>query len=302
MQYTIVEYNCYSVLETSGKTTYKIDAVVADAGELPYAAVFVYNIVKADRISSDTFARVASAHDMQLLVPDRHQAVDAGQTQYLSGTVSLAYPSIDIAAQAKVQLTARINDLAQGWITYNTAFQSTSESHIFPNGTNVVSESLTQAYTDAVVARKNATTTLSTATVAVTDAQKDLNYAQLMVEAWSYSVSFLKTASSSDSDRGFVALLNRYHAVIEAEGDAAATLWQTDPGTVKGDILAYQTYCESQKTYWQNQRTVYKTNYTSAIDSKIEAERGLKDAENAEAEAKADILAICPGFDFTTVA
>lgn len=301
MQYTIVEYNCYSVLEATGKTTYKIDAVVSDAGELPYAAVFVYNIVKADRLSSDTFARVASPQDVQLLNPDRHQAIDAGQTQYLSGTVSLSYPSIDIAAQAKVSLTERINTLAQNWVTYNTAFSSTNESLIFPNGTNTLAETLTQAYTDAVVDRQTATTALATATVSVTDAQKDLNYAQLMVEAWSYSVTFLKTASSVDSDRGFVALLNRYHAAIEAEGDSAATLWQVDPGTVKGDILAYQAYCETQKTSWQNQRNVYKTNYASAVDSKIEAERELRDAENAEAKAKADILAICPGFDFTTL-
>lgn len=308
MSYTILHYNCTSETNSDGSPLYKIDATVSDKGPLPYPAVFVYNIVKSDRINSDTFARVATAHDMQILSPDRHVAVRNRQTQYLANGVTLTYPAIDLAAQAKVKLTERINDLTLGWVQYTEAFVETNGSYAFPNTAQSVTDELRLAYTLAITERTTAATALTAAIATVSTTQSDLNHAQAMVDAWYYSVSFLTKDSTPeidvDGDKGFVSLLGTYHRVLLADGDepeAAASIWNDGDGTVIPDINEYSAHCKSQYTYWRNQRNVYRDDYNTAVNDRIEKEAALKAAEKKETGAKADILSVCPGFDFSSI-
>jgi hypothetical protein len=309
MDYTIVSYNCYGSQNTDGSPLYKIDAAVSAKGELPEAGVFVYNIVRKERIDKDTFARVATPIDVQTLKFSRHQAVHAEQSQYISSTVSLTYPTLDIAIQAKATLTERINDLAKGWVDYNAAFQSSDTSMVFPNGSETVADNLKTAYTTARDDHAAANTALAQALLTVDGAVKDMSYAQKLVDAWYYSVVFLKKESHSGNDIGFITLLNTYHnskliphltSEDVDEGDAAA-LWTSGEGTVTGDIETYRAYCRAQLDTWRAQLHVFKEDYATAVEERIAAEQNLKASEKEEAKAKADIIAVCPGFDFSTI-
>jgi hypothetical protein len=309
MLYTIMNYSCTSETNTDGSPLYKIDATVSDKGSLPYQAVFVYNIVKSDRISSDTFARVATPHDMQVLSPDRYAAVRNRQTQYLSNGVTLTYPAIDLAAQAKVKLTERINALALGWVQYTEAFAETDGSYAFPNTAQSVNDELKLAYQLAVKERGTAALDLTAAIAEVSTTQVSLNHAQDMVDAWYYSVAFLTKDSTPDvdvdGDKGFVPLLGTYHRVlltgIDDEPEDAAAIWDFGDGTVIPDINDYSAHCKAQLTYWRTQRDVYRDDYNTAITSRIEKEAALKAAEKKETGAKADILTVCPSFDFSSI-
>lgn len=145
----------YSVI-LSGVPKYKIDLSVsygAGSTGMPNH-VFVMTIGPSE--SGDTFARIATIADLDLVQTLRSVAVDRGHSEYRSSSVTVSFADIDTAIAAVPVIKDRLTALVSAWQKARQDFITDSETTNLPvaSGSLSVQDTYKKAYTDSVDARK----------------------------------------------------------------------------------------------------------------------------------------------------
>lgn len=165
----ILTHRRYVETASTGQTLYKLQ-VSCSQGSNPTIEpnidnhVFVMSILDDDSSASDTFTRVATISDMDLMNTVRDTAVQVEHTFYRVATITLTYDNLDTALAVIPVLRDRVNNLVT---IYNKAVGSfltpTSDADYparftLPASSEVVSikNSLIAAYTSARDARATA--------------------------------------------------------------------------------------------------------------------------------------------------
>ncbi len=289
MEYTDVTLDCYGVTTAPDTEEFKIEATVDDAGELPTVGIFVYAIGDSTDASTDTFARIANAQDLQNLLLNRADTVTAGDAEYLSSFASFQYTDLDVAISAKAMLKTRINELVKKWLLYQETFLlNTGVSQAYPSSDPEVEDALIDAYTDARDARIVATEALEDATTALESAIEDVDASQGYIDVY-------------QACREFVVEFNEkfyeYTDAVVTEGPTATPLRLT----LESLLVTRGAACSAGLQTWQNTKTANESAVTTATQDKIEAEQTLTAAQAAEDAALVAVLAVCPDFDTSSV-
>lgn len=290
MEYTDVTLTCSAVTTGPDTEEFRIEAVVDDAGELPTTAIFVFTIGAEDDATTDTFARIANPQDLQNLLINRDDTIDADGTEYLASSAEFLYEELNVAVDAKAMLKTRINELVKLWLTYENSFITESgESRPYPSSDPEVEETLKADYTTAKDARIAAGEDVTTADTALTTAEGEVDTA----------LSFISTYESCyDFTAEFSEKFYEYVNALTTEGAAAAGIRTTSLSPLLSNRGAE---CNSQLQYWKNQKTAKEEEVATATQDKIEAEQAYAAAQQAEDAALAAVLAVCPDFDPSSV-
>src|SRR5512136_925282 len=115
-----------------GVTKFKITVTVTDKGPLPSASLLVIQINDPDDAKSDTFGRVAEILDFSTYAEDRVVAVANKQELYRLSSFVFYYDDLETAVNAQDVLKTRIDELVTNWETYDTQFETTSETTEHP--------------------------------------------------------------------------------------------------------------------------------------------------------------------------
>ena len=290
MQFTDVQIKYYGVTVAPDKQEFRIEATVVDPGELPVTAAFVFTIGVEDDPSTDSFARVAYPQDLQNLLVSRDLSISAGATEYLSSYAEFQYTTLTDAVNAKAMLSTRLNELVKNWLTYQNDFVDDSDVvRAYPNSDPEVEDTLKQNYSDAVEAREAAEVAVTAADTALSSAQDAATTAQEFVAKASECVAFIQD---------FTTKVNEYKSLVVSEGTSATTYYTS---TLLPALSDRGSVCNSDLQTAQNELTAAESDIATKTQTKIEAEQTLVAAQEAEDEALAAVLAVCPDFDPSSV-
>jgi hypothetical protein len=330
--YARVEYVCSTIALDDGTFQYSIRATVTDKGELPYSAIFVYQLSDIADPTQDVFVRVATPYDLENIYIGRQSALDAGTTYYLLSELVRKYNDLNTAVQAKEAVKSRINDGVRAWYDFDSDFSGTlDQAHPTSDATYEVQ--LQDAYYAARTARVateaalvTADTALSTARAlaaaqaAVTAAyKKQLDY---ITQALAYWGAFKSAVGTVNGSSGFAYWVKAYqvymkHMLEHIDPDdpmISAFSAQIDTQDLKIleqsnneasigqlDTVLNTDYAELTTLYnTALAETVIKNNaMAAAVIAKKEAEAAVTSALITEDVALAAALSICP--DFTPV-
>lgn len=195
MAYVKTVMDCTSeTIMVSGaeKVRFKVVALVTDKGDFPDKYLYVIKIVDPTDAKDDTFTRVVTVPDFSEIGIDRTTAVAASASYYRVLTHTFYYDNVHTAAAAKDVLKARIDELAENWVVYDTAFSASSEVTDHPRPqpsafTAAVKDHTTQTTATAAVLKlqtaakttyEAAKTAATAATTAATNAKKALDDAE----------------------------------------------------------------------------------------------------------------------------
>jgi hypothetical protein len=188
---TDLQFECYEYRLSDIATEFRIEASIQNAGELPQTMIFVYEIITDADPAADVFNRVASPRDLRELEISRALAIAAGATEYLSNTVTLSYPLLDVAVAAKAALSSRISECINAWVTYRDSFMDDGTVlHPFPTVDASYEQGLKDAYTDAKAYRVTKETAATAAATALTLAEADAANAAALLAIYTVETDF----------------------------------------------------------------------------------------------------------------
>lgn len=285
VEYMNITQSCYSVTVDPETQEHRIETTVNTQGELPGTSIFVFTIGDPELTSTDVFSRVGNPQDIQNLNNNREAAIAAGDTEFLINYLSLQYPDLDVAVQAKAMLRTRINELSRSWLTYRDSFTVDSDvALMFPTSDPDVEEELVASYVTArdarIVAEANVTTKedeLEASRDAVTNAQEIHTIYQ----------------ESLDYDTVLNQQLATYNGLILTPGTEATTYWTT----VAGTLTPRTTEIRTLELSWRNTVAARQTEMETAVQDKTQADQELLAAQEVENSALAAVLEINPDFD-----
>ena len=163
---------------SSGVTKYKIELSATPGGtptHTPAITTQVFVMTLKTAVADDTFARVATIADLDLVVGQRYVAVENSVTEYRTTNVTLSFDDLDTGVAAIPVIKDRVNSLVSAWNTSKTDFVHTGKDYNLPEATTAssVEAAAITAWKDAKTARTDAEAEQATCQTAYTDAQKD---------------------------------------------------------------------------------------------------------------------------------
>jgi len=291
MEFTDIIQQGYAYNVGDGTVKYRLETSVNTAGELPSTHIFVHSISTADTPGSDEFERVATVADLTDLPQSRDDAVDGDLTDYLSNYMEVQYDSLDVAKQAKAMVASRINELIRTWITFRDEFAiDTDVTQYFPTASSTEEETLKQAYVDAKEARIKKEEEVADKAEEISDAEETSSRAAEIVVIY-------------ENERWFCdEILNgqfaEYVSKLDTEG-AAALAYRTT--TLQPSFTAFCANANAQFVAWSNTKQASDQNVADLTTEKAALDAELVAAQQAEDEALAAVLAVCPDFDSASV-
>lgn len=327
--FTKVEYQNTTVALEDGTFQYQIQAAVTEAGELPHAALFVYQYTDIVDATQDTFVRVATPYDLENIPIGRDNALTDGVTFYLTSVLVRKYVDLNTAVQAKDAVRSRINDGVNSWYNYSNDF--TGDTDVYhPTADPTYEVQLQNVYYDARTAQ-------TAAEVAYVAADKDVATAKAAADAQTSVVSTYKTlldqitlaiqywgtfrtaVGTVNGGSGFAASTKSYQvtvksmlaeipttdihypgyaAAVDAQDAVILTQSNNESSIGQVDSVLNAAYLSLTSSYATSQATAVRLNnaYSSAVIVKKEAEATLASASAAATAALASALAICPTF------
>lgn len=168
-----------------GKTKFKITIWTTAQGPLPSMAIFAIQINDPEDPKADTFGRVVDITDFSLYGEDRAQAVLNQQAFYRLSQWVFYYDDLTTAVNATDVLKTRIDEMVTEWETYDTQFETITETTEHPRTGLDTFNTLVAAYDSAVAAeasaltaRDDAKSTYDAAVVDAAAATNDVTHAQ----------------------------------------------------------------------------------------------------------------------------
>jgi len=175
------------LVSIAGGRRFRIEAEVADAGDLPDRGLFVYNIRLAKNAALDSFVRIAEPADIDIFLTDRARALAAGQAYYRRADYVVDFVELEAAdATAKV-ITSTVSRLYDRWMLYNDSFSTTAFTGS-PSGTEITTFPLDDsAPLDVRIA------TYEAAVVASADADADVVAKEASIERLEFQITELES-------------------------------------------------------------------------------------------------------------
>jgi hypothetical protein len=298
-----------------------IENLITNKGQLPYAEVFVMQVVTRTDPKDDRFLRVASLGDLTTLPRGRNAGLlstTAESFQFIDSTATIKYDALDTAVAGQTAIRDRVNILVKDWIQYQEEFAAypTAAAYNLPIAD---SDQTTQAITDYTAAKQdrvNKEELLSQSEVVLETAKANKTlYADLTTNLKTFAsqaversqeMSFAKSALTN-----LLAASNAYYGASTCAGagdratfnSAVATATTANAQSAIDEIdhssyaISLQTYAatiESTKLVWDAEVLTATTNYNSALQA-------YNDALAAENAALNYVLTLCPDFDPETV-
>lgn len=192
--------DCYEYRVDADTIEYRIEIAVIDKGELPQTPIFIYSMGNPDDPATDVFARVASPGDLNTYASKtRDQLIIEGKTEYLASSMSISYPQLNVAVQAKSVLKSRINECINNWVAYKVEFLNDgSIPTIFPTTDPEYIQALTSAYVDARDERHAQEDVVTAAEVTLALAEKDAATAVQILAIYQTEAVFCQQARITD--------------------------------------------------------------------------------------------------------
>jgi hypothetical protein len=291
MLYTELQIYSYALPVSADAQEYRFEATCISAGELPHTGIFVYDIRDVDNPATDTFARVAMSSDLDDLVLERDMALAASQSQYLSSYVYKQYANIDTAITAKDALRSRVNDLCWAWIQYRDQFTvDDGDVTVHPSGQPSLEEARRTTYTEAKNERLAAEAALAEADTSVSSAETALDNANNVYAIRKTYDDFAKQVLNYEFEN--------YRTKITVEGTDAQTYRTSTLGVSLSSQIALAA---TNKASASSTVLTAESALTAATVARNVASAEFVAAQNAETEALAALLEVCPTFDPGTV-
>ena len=227
-----------TAIRESGIQKYQVVVVCSDAGELPDAGLFVYQIVDQADALQDVFVRVSEIVDFS---PDlgylnsRLAATIAGATYWRSSVLTKLYDDIDVANSAVQAIFDRVNTLVNDYMVYNASFQTPGEDIAFPTTDPTQVQVLKDAYATAYTSYETAQTAQTTAEDDLATAQADMQAQQTELQHWLDLRKKFQEESGNDQQAMADAYANFNGFVSGANGNALQTV-----GALDAFLASYQ--------------------------------------------------------------
>jgi hypothetical protein len=184
-------FDAYEYRISDTETTFRIETSIQSKGELPQENIFVNTIVTESDPAADVFNRVGSPSDLRTLKISRALAITAGETEYLSNTCTISYPTLEVAIAAKATISSRVNECINLWISYRDSFMDDGlVVHPFPTVDASYEQGLKDAYTGAKSYRVTKETAATAAASALTLATTDAANAAALVAIYTVQTDF----------------------------------------------------------------------------------------------------------------
>lgn len=304
-----------------GDRKWRVTTIITDAGDLPFAELFVVTIADPDdpkqdvyarvaepmefrqtvagsaiyvkvlsgdmvTIAGDPFARVASPSELTAMPRDRVVAVRTGKTEYLTAAVTLLYDTQVSADAAYRQLLDRLSSLVTDWTTATGSFLTTPFTvYALP----VVS--------DAEETRRATLWRTARSTRITAETARDV--ATAAHEACE--------AQGAADDRYYTELVADV-AFLQAAHDRVYAMTETGSTNVKafalngGDAGSWETLLVQKRSRLAAAQEAVVAHETRCVDLRqveLQAQAAVDAARLGENAALASVLAICPTFDST---
>lgn len=319
----------YAVLEQTRRVNYVdgsidefvIENLITNKGPLPYAEVFVKQVVTRTDPKDDRFLRVSSLGDLTTLPRGRNAGLlstTAETFQFIDSSATVKYDSLDVAVAGQTAIRDRVNALVKDWQHYEAEFAAYPTAEVF-NLPIADNDQKTQAITDYTAAKQdrvNKEALMESAEVDLDTAKTNQQlYADLTVNLKSFasraSERTLEMAAARSALTALISSSNTYYGVSSCAGAGDRTTFSTAVSTAttanaqaavdevdhSSFAISLQTYAstiESTKLVWDAEVLTATTNYNSAYQAYNDALA----VENAKLNY---VLTLCPDFDPTTV-
>jgi hypothetical protein len=267
-------------------------------------------------ISGDTFARIANTSDLTKLSRDRVTAVVQGATSYLSTAVSLIYDNYATADAAARQVVSRLSDLVTAWRTYNTAFATNPyQDYNLPQTAASVEAERTAVYVEKRTARETAETAYDNAVADKERCERDCAADKVIYDFLVADVTFLEqakaTVQAQINDVYPAGTFTVAPAILTPAGPFTVTIptsrtrdYVLKAGTFSTDLTSYENLLVKKRQdlaiYSERVRACSATCARLAA-AVLTAQQTLDAAQAAERAALANVVAVCPTFDPSTV-
>ncbi|MGD9209342.1 MAG: hypothetical protein PVI90_01130 [Desulfobacteraceae bacterium] len=311
---------------------FQLDIEVTAKGDLPSENIFVVEIQDPTDPKEDAFARVTNVDDLEELTTDRTTAVDNDDTLYRVKNWTFYYDNVDTAVNAKDLLKSRIDALVTDWRTYETDFETTSETTEHPRVDTSVYDNLIDTYElmlgaeqeakenrdtarneydTAVADAADAATTLTNAEITWDDCKTSKAWFQAFYDAmkeaggfYQYANTF-KTAAESfritctgDHPTEEAIFVTAYNTFTGKQSEALTAI-----NTAISNLALFDTLCatkQSAVTTAQTNKTTADTTVATKRTAYEDAQSAYEAAQSASEAALAAIRALNPNYDPTT--
>ena len=141
-------------------------------GDLPFATIFVHQIVSSTDPKADKFLRVGTVVDLTTQPLTRDAALLSGVATYLALDFTVTFADVATATTAKALIQTCVDTLISDWIKYNNEF-IIPDSIELPAASDTIVEASQAAFAAAKKAHEDAEALLVAASDAYTDAQAE---------------------------------------------------------------------------------------------------------------------------------
>lgn len=324
--YTTLHQDSTTIFDATGAPKFRVASSITfvKEGDLPYAEIFVHEIVNSLDPKQDKFLRVATVHDLTIYLRGRDNAILNGQTIFLASSFTLEFNDVTTATSAKEVVRTRVDSLIADWIKYSTQFIVPTDFPL-PAPEDTLVAAATNAYNSAKEARvtteeelATANAALATAQTAATNASSDLAAAMAAYNDCALTqskMSSLITAYSGVS--GYKTIMNALAAAAHAvpwppspsasfdaalaAADAAITAETINVTplltSISNDINTKCAALQADITAAAAAKTTADTAVATAQTEQALAQAAATAAAAAETAALAALLVVCPDFD-----
>lgn len=324
--YTTLHQDSTTVFDATGAPKFRVASSITyvKEGDLPYAEVFVHEILNSLDPKQDKFLRVATVHDLTVFLRGRDTAIINGQSTYLSSSFTIEFNDVTTATAAKETVRTRVDSLIADWIKYTTQFISPTDFTL-PAPEDTLVAAATNAYTTAKSSRASAEAELAAANAALATAQTAASTAStnLTSAMTAYNdcaltqskMTSLITAYSGVS--GYKTVMNALAAAAHTAGwppssnagfDAALA---AADGAITAELINVTPLLTALSTDINNKCASLQAAITAAAAAKTTADTAVATAQTeqalaqaaataaaaAETAALAAVIAVCPDFD-----
>ena len=315
-----------------GVLKFQLDVEVTVRGDLPNENIFVIEIQDPTDPKEDNFARITNIDDLEELTTDRTTAVDNDATLYRVKSWTFYYDNVNTAVNAKDLLKSRIDELVTDWRTYQTSFETTSETTEHPRVDTSVYDNLIDTYelmlgaeqeakenrdtaqdeyNTAVADAADATTALTDAETTRDDCETSKAWFQTFYDAMKYSGGFyqytntFKAAAESfrvtctgDHPTEEAIFVTAYNTFTGKQSEALTAI-----STAISNLALFDVLCaakQSAVTTAQTNKTTADTTVATKRTAYEDAQSAYEAAQSASEAVLAAIRALNPNYDPTT--
>lgn len=309
-----------------------IPIATLNPAHLPFAEIFLHQIVSATDPKQDKFLRVANIHDLTAggVFRTREKAINNNKTTYLATSFAVQFDDVTTGVAAKEVVQTRVDALINDWIQFSTkflvpvdfdmpapeptlvtaaklAFATAKANNITAQAAKVTAEDVKDeadaeasrkavAYVDALQ-RTNACSQRVTQVTTLKTKEDDFRAAMDAFRAQAQAFLGVATAAAPDVTAFTNAIANAVTA-LSTQQALAQPLLNIVGGTGVGSIFEECGLEQLAVTQAAGFKESADTAAATAATNLVVATAAATAAQNAENAAHIALAAICPDFDF----